>query len=69
MNGKVSRLFQNRPVQEILREALEMDFVEVLVVGKAKDGTRYLRKSTFGSTLEVVGELEMAKQWLLETME
>jgi len=67
--SKVVPLFQNGTVQEIICEAADKGFTEILVVGKQQDGSYCLKKSCFSSTIETVGVIEMAKQWLLEQME
>jgi len=66
--SKVVPLFQNGTVQEIICEAADKGFTEILVVGKQQDGSYCLKKSCFSSTIETVGVIEMAKQWLLEQM-
>lgn len=68
MSKKVISLFSNGTVQEILCDAADKGFTEVMVVGKQQDGSYLLKKSEFSSTIETVGVIEMAKQWLLEQM-
>ncbi len=68
MSKKVVNLFQNCTVQEIICEAADMGLTEVLVVGKTQDGVYHLKKSECSNTVELVGQLEMIKQWLLEQM-
>lgn len=63
-----SRIETCGEVKDALAAAAEMGFVEIMVVGKGKNGDYYLRKSDHKSSLEFVGVLEMAKQWLLEQM-
>jgi hypothetical protein len=66
---KVIPLFQNGSVQEILCNASDKGFTELLIVGKGQDGLYYLNKTEFSSSCEIVGVLEMGKQWVLEQMD
>ena len=68
MSKKIINLFQNCTVQEILCEAADMGLTEVLVVGRTQDRAYHLKKSGCSNTVELVGQLEMTKQWLLEQM-
>jgi hypothetical protein len=66
--AKVRALFTNGTVQGILCEAADKGFREVVIIGRSQDGLYHLKKSELLSTVEVVGIIEMAKQWLLEQM-
>lgn len=66
--GKVVKLFESADVQSLLCDAADQGFAEVMVIGKLPDGCYFLKKTAFNSSVETVGILEMAKQWLLEQM-
>jgi hypothetical protein len=66
---KVIPLFSNGTVQDILCQSADKNFTEVLVIGKGRDGLYYLNKSEFSSSCEIVGVLEMGKQWVFEQMD